>query len=59
MPVDPEEQKSRIMKTYEVKLKKAEKQFTPRMERRYKCLMKHVSYQIVIKCFTPKPLQGK
>uniref|UniRef100_A0A1I8MKN2 AAA+ ATPase domain-containing protein n=1 Tax=Musca domestica TaxID=7370 RepID=A0A1I8MKN2_MUSDO len=43
MPVDPEEQKSRIMKTYEVKLKKAEKQFTPRMERRYKCLMKHLS----------------
>ncbi|XP_059216601.1 dynein axonemal heavy chain 3 isoform X2 [Stomoxys calcitrans] len=41
MPVDPEEQKSRIMHRYQKRLKEAEEAFTSKVERRYKCLMKH------------------
>ncbi|XP_075164298.1 dynein heavy chain 3, axonemal [Haematobia irritans] len=43
MPIDPEEQKSRILQQYEKRLNEAQKNFTLKVEKRYKCLMKHLS----------------
>ncbi|KAM7358169.1 uncharacterized protein ACRADG_003223 [Cochliomyia hominivorax] len=42
-PVDPEEQKALILQKYYNELHESTKKFTPKVERRYKCLMNHLS----------------
>lgn len=43
MPVDPDVQKATILKAYNERRLIADQKFTLAVEKRYKCLMKHVS----------------
>uniref|UniRef100_A0A6P4E3M3 Uncharacterized protein LOC108038723 n=1 Tax=Drosophila rhopaloa TaxID=1041015 RepID=A0A6P4E3M3_DRORH len=42
-PVDPDDQKMKMMAKYQVQLAKAEKMFPLKMQKRYQCLLKSVS----------------
>jgi len=43
-PVDPDDQKIKMLAKYRVELARAEKLFTLKIQKRYQCLLKSVSY---------------